>query len=103
MILLKNLSCNKMNNSLGILEKWYSIRKQIKELEEKEKFLKYKIHQIMNQRETNTLRSEYFFCERQVRQRTDVKKQTIPEEIWDQYSQTYEYPVLLLKKNRIGM
>lgn len=92
-----------MSNELGILEKWYHVKKQIKDLQEKEEFLKYKIHNIMNQRQTNMVRSEYFTCARKVRTRRDIKKSKVPEEVWDEYAEEIEYPVLLLKKNRVTM
>lgn len=102
---MKNLfvSINKMASQQNILDEWYRIRKQIKILEEREKFIKYKIHMVMNDRNTNFLKTTYFNVTRDVVKRATMAKNNVPQNIWDNYSIDIEYPVLRLRKNKIAM
>lgn len=82
-----------------LLNQYYAVKKQLRELRETEKFLKYKIHQTMNHYETNSISSNYFTCIRDIRSREIMYKKDIPQPVWEQYAQRIEFPIILLKKN----
>jgi hypothetical protein len=79
----------------NIIQRAIEIRLEIARLKEEEKIIKETIHSIMSQTRQNTLVTDNYVCVRKIRQRRDLFKRYIPREIWDRYSRTIEYPVLL--------
>ena len=84
----------------NILRHLRNLKKGISDLQKEEEALKKKIHRIMNRQSVNKLVGESLACTRGVRTKQSISKATVPEDVWDSYSHTVQYPVLTLKKVR---
>lgn len=76
----------------------FSRVKQLKsEILAAEKMIKDRINNLMNDRGVEVLTTPEFVCKRDVRSTEYVKKDLVPEDIWDEYALVTVYRVLQLK------
>ena len=82
----------------NILREWYKIKKDISHLQSQEKDIKAEIHRIMTQKDVNQLNGPNFVCTRTVKTTRSIKKGSVPQDLWIEYSTSTRYPMLSLKK-----
>lgn len=82
----------------NLLQEWYRIKQDMSRLHSQEKELKEELHRIMNAKNVNKIATHNFICSRTVRTSRTILKNSIPDDIWMEYSTSNRYPVLTLKK-----
>lgn len=75
----------------------HNIRRQIRDLQEQEKSIKNYIHHFMTTNNTNTFATNYWICQRKIREREHISKKNVPSEIWNEYATDIIFPVLIFK------
>ncbi len=85
-------------DSSKILEKWYKAKKQVAELEEKIKKYKLQITREMNHQNTDEISDSKYTVKRRRATRSYVTKDSLPIDIWKEYSCRCNYDVFVLKK-----
>jgi hypothetical protein len=80
------------------LKKLIKVRHKLKKLEKKEKRLKQAIHSDMNQLGVNDVEFQNIIAKRQNRVRSIIRKQNVPEDIWEEYAEAVVFPVLTAKR-----
>lgn len=83
-----------MSNLVNYL---HNIRRQMRELQNQEKSIKNYIHQYMTRYNTNSFTTNYWICQRKLREREQITKDNVPQEIWEEYATPVIFPVLLFK------
>lgn len=83
-----------------MLQKWNDAKKN-KSFYEKE-CDKYKeaVERYMEKKEKENIIGLNFTVDKRYVTRTQISKQTVPENIWSQYSKKFTYTVYRLKKNK---
>lgn len=85
-------------NISELLEHWYIIKNNISSLKHEEQYYKHKIMDIMNEKQTDKLKTKKYICTRTIKKRTSMIKNYVPDDIWIQYATVLEYPNITLKK-----
>jgi len=80
------------------LQKWDEARKKMEILEEKLKKYKSLIAKEMNKRDIDRLSSGGFTVTRRRNTRTYLSKESVPAEIWKEYSTRSSYDAFFLAK-----
>lgn len=80
------------------IDELLAIRNQMKQLRLREDQLITSIHTRMNQDRTNQIDTGLTRCKRNVVNRTVMKRENVPVEIWDQYAEPIEYVRLLVRR-----
>jgi hypothetical protein len=79
-----------------ILEKWHEAKRKIDILESKLKKYKSDIGKEMNRKGVDKISSSKYTVSRRRATRTTLSKESVPEEIWKQYSTRSNYDVFSL-------
>jgi len=82
----------------NLLDRWVLIRKQLADLQLEHDLLKEKIHDLMTNNGVNKISSDTFLATRTIQSKETIKKATVPEDVWNRYATTVEFPVLRVKK-----
>jgi hypothetical protein len=82
----------------NLLDRWVLIRKQLADLQLEHDLLKEKIHELMNDKEVNKIATDRYLATRTFQTKETIKRATVPEDIWNRYATTVEFPVLRVKK-----
>ncbi len=81
-----------------LLMQWSKVKKDILELEEKEKKYKKLISNLMEDDNTDSLFSDTYVVKRRIQKRKTVSQKDLPVDIWERYAKQSEFPVFTLKK-----
>lgn len=81
-----------------LLDELYNIKIAKAQLKTEEALIKNLIHQHMNGRNTNILITDDFVCRRDIRSLEHMKKDLVPQEVWDEYVYVTVFPTLNIKK-----
>lgn len=73
------------------------VRNRIKTLREREQGLIQAIHEIMTRDRTNQVDTGVVLCKRSVVNRSIMRKENVPPDVWDEYAEPIEYVRLLVK------
>lgn len=74
-----------------------NVRRDLKELEYEEEYLRDQLLTIMDNEGVNTLRTPTHQATRRFQVRDMVLKKNVPRSVWDRYSTPIEYEVVTIK------
>ena len=83
-----------------ILEKWHDAKKKIEDYEDKINKYKSQIMKEMNRLGKDKISTDEFTVSRRRNVKRYLSKDTVPQEIWKQYSTECSYDAFFLTKNR---
>ena len=84
------------SNVSSLLKEWNDIKNHLKHLQHQDEHYRQEVQHIMNERNTNILKSRDFMCKRSTRSRESMSKNHVPRQIWNEYAIQTEYNVLSL-------
>lgn len=88
---------NQEKGNIGkILHKWYEAKQELNKLEEKINKYKVQITKEMNARDTDTISANGYKVSRRRNTRTYVSKESLPPELWKQYSTRSSFDAFFL-------
>lgn len=90
-----NISDEKLED---LMKEWSKVKRQISELEDREKSIKELVTDIMKEEDVNSLYTDNYKVVRKIQKRSTVSQKDLPEDIWKKYSKTSEFPVFYLKR-----
>lgn len=82
----------------NILNYFNDVKKQISSLKSEEEDIKEKIHELMDERGVDKLVGNDFVCTRSNRITTSIKKNNVPEDVWNTYATPTQFQTITLKK-----
>lgn len=82
-----------------ILEKWHDAKKKVEEYEDKINKYKSQIMKEMNRLGKDKISTDEFTVSRRRNVKRYLSKDSVPKEIWKQYSTECSYDAFFLKKN----
>jgi len=82
----------------SILDKWYKSKEKLSKLEKKIEKYKKNISFIMDKQKVNTLSTDKYKITRRKNTRTYLSKESVPENIWREYSTRSNYDSFFLNK-----
>lgn len=74
-----------------------NIRRQLRELEYEEEYLREVLFDVMNEENVNTIRTRTHQATRRFQSRMMMHKKDVPRAVWNRYSALTEYEVLTIK------
>ncbi len=80
-----------------LLETYFNLRREMKELAQREEYYKEKLHQLLDEHQTNGLQNADYRLTRTFQMRETLSKKDVPADVWQEYAKTTEFPVLHLK------
>ena len=80
-----------------LLEALFLIKRELRELEYKEKYVKDEIHALLDAQGTDRLRTDRFEVVRSNRARETMSKGNTPRAVWNEFHILTEYQALNLK------
>ena len=83
-----------------VLKQWDDIRQTISKLQDQEQVIKESIHDLMNQKGTDSFSTRHYVCTRRIQARQNMCKKNVPSVVWQQFAQTTEFPVLSLRRKK---
>lgn len=81
-----------------LMKEWSRVKRQISELEDREKSIKELVNDIMKEENVDSLYTDNYKVTRKIQKRYTVSQRDLPEDIWKKYSKKSEFPVLYLKR-----
>ncbi|MDD4931764.1 MAG: hypothetical protein PHG66_06510 [Candidatus Colwellbacteria bacterium] len=81
-----------------LMKEWSKVKRNISELEDREKSIKALVTDIMKDENVDSLYTDSYNVVRKIQKRSTVSQKDLPEEIWRKYSKTSEFPVFYLKR-----
>lgn len=81
-----------------LMREWSKVKRNISELEDREKSIKMLVTDIMKDEKVSSLYTDSYKVVRKIQKRSTVTQKDLPEEIWRKYSKTSEFPVFYLKR-----
>lgn len=81
-----------------LMKEWSKVKRQISDLETREKSIKEFISDIMKDEGITFLNTDNYQVTKRLQKRSTVSQKDLPEEIWKKYSKTSEFPVYYLKR-----
>ena len=81
-----------------LLSEWSKIKKQMNSLEQREVDIKKFISDMMDERKKSTLDTDNYQVKRRLQKKSHIKKDDVPNDIWNKYSVNSEYFVYTLKR-----
>lgn len=82
-----------------LLDELYNVRQTKNNLNQQEKYLKWKIHTLMNQQGVNQFVTDNYRTFRYIQSREMIKRSKIDQGLWNQLATEEEYPVLKVVPN----
>jgi len=90
---------NKMNDDIeNLLNKWYSAKQELSQLEKKIEKYKVLSENLMNKQNTDEITSDNYTLKRKELNRTTIGKKDLPEDIWERYSKELFYNAFYISK-----
>jgi hypothetical protein len=80
-----------------LLESYFLLKRDLRELEYQHDYLKDQLHGILDLNRTEVLRTPRFELRRSWRDKETIAKGNVPAPVWDQFSTVTNFPVLTLK------
>lgn len=87
-------------NQHELIEQLYHVREQIRELEHQEKYLRNRIHLLMNQLGTNVMSGPMYTAQRFIRSRETIKRSEVDPVVWEELSKQIQFPMLIIEPNQ---
>jgi len=88
-----------MNDDIeNLLNKWYSAKQELSQLEKKIEKYKVLAENLMNKENTDEIASDNYILKRKELNRTTIGKKDLPEDIWDRYSKELFYNAFYISK-----
>ena len=88
-----------MNDDIeNLLNKWYSAKQELSQLEKKIEKYKVLAENLMNKENTDEISSDNYILKRKELNRTTIGKKDLPEDIWDRYSKELFYNAFYISK-----
>lgn len=81
-----------------LMKEWSKVKRNISELEDREKSIKVLVTDIMKDEKVDSLYTDNYKVVRRMQKRSTVSQKDLPEELWRKYSKTSEFPVFYLKR-----
>ena len=81
-----------------ILSEWYKLKKNLKQLQEREDQIKKIVRVIMNNERSDKLKSDDYQVSKRTMNKTFLTKHDLPEELWNKYSKKKSIEALYLKR-----
>ena len=81
-----------------LMREWSKVKRQLYEIEEREKSIKSLVADIMNEKDTESIYTDNYKVTKKIQQRSTVSQKDLPEEIWKKYSKVSTFPVYYLKR-----
>lgn len=79
-----------------LLDKWYTSKHSLQELEKRIEKYKKLAEKAMDQRGTTVLSSNTYMLQRRDLTRKTMSKCDVPDSVWDKYAKTVNYPAYYL-------
>lgn len=86
-----------MNTADNLLEALSLIRREIRELEHQENYVKERIYFLMDQNRTNHLHTQNFDATRTFKTREILRRTDVPDNIWEAYATQTTFPQLSIR------
>ena len=83
------------------LEKWFTIKVQISQMEQKREKYKERIEKKMQEKNMSSLDYGGYVVKKTNQKREFVTKNNIPLEFWDKYKKTVQFSVFNISKKKI--
>lgn len=90
-----NISDEKLED---LMKEWSKVKRNISELEDREKSIKELVTDIMKDESVDSLYTDNYKVVRKIQKRSTVSQKDLPEDIWKKYSRLSEFPVFYLKR-----
>ena len=88
-----------MNDDIeNLLNKWYSSKQELSQLEKKIEKYKNIAENLMNKENSDVIISNNFILKRKELNRTTIGKKDLPQDIWDRYSKELSYNAFYISK-----
>ena len=88
-----------MNDDIeNLLNKWYSAKQELSQLEKKIEKYKVLAENLMNKENTDEISSDNYILKRKELNRTTIGKKDLPEDIWERYSKELFYNAFYISK-----
>lgn len=81
-----------------LMREWSKVKRNISELEDREKSIKALVTDIMKDEKVDSLYTDNYKVVRKIQRRSTVSQKDLPEDIWKKYSKTSEFSVFYLKR-----
>jgi len=81
-----------------LLREWSKVKRQISELEGREKSIKQLVVDIMKEEGVDSLYTDNYGVVKRIQKRLSVSQRDLPDDIWNRYAKTSEFPVFYLKR-----
>ena len=81
-----------------LMKEWSKVKRNISELEDREKTIKSIVTDIMKDENVDSLYTDNYRVVKKFQKRSSVSQKDIPEDIWKKYSKVSEFPVFYLKR-----
>jgi predicted phage-related endonuclease len=81
-----------------LLREWSKVKRQISELEGREKSIKELIVDIMKEEGVDSLYTDNYGVVKRIQKRLSVSQKDLPDDIWKRYAKSTEFPVFYLKR-----
>lgn len=80
------------------LHQWHALKKELKELTEKEEVLRNKIKKVLEIKKVSTLASERYKVSSRMMSRETLSKKNCPSDVWKQYAKKSTFQVIKLEQ-----
>lgn len=81
-----------------LMREWSKVKRNISELEDREKTIKSIVTDIMKDENVDSLYTDNYQVVKKVQKRSSVSQKDLPEDVWKKYSKVSEFPVFYLKR-----
>ena len=82
-----------------LLKDWYETREDMKEAERHLAYLKKQATKMMDSNSVNTLKSKNYTLQRRKNSRMSLKRDDLPEDVWQKYSSKTQYKSFSISEN----
>lgn len=88
------MSINEFNQ---LMEDYIQVKNVMKQLKYQQEFIKNRLHEILDDENTEQIRTPYFELKRTLRYREVIKRDQVPNDIWAMYMENVPFRVLNVK------
>jgi hypothetical protein len=80
------------------LKEWDNIKREIKDLKEKEEKIKQRLNKILDDKKVPSFKTKNYRVKRMIINKGTLPKKSCPTDVWDKYHKTTTFTVLKLEK-----
>ena len=84
----------------AFLQEWESIKRNIAKLTKEADECKSVIEDYMRKHNTTTIRTKTYTVTKGDRQRMDLSRKDVPDEIWNKYAKSNKFTAITMRKNQ---